>query len=243
MKKGIAQQLLESFGLFEDDHGDYIPSQDEINKSAAAPVASGSPSVQTGHPIFTATPQKIARFKQLMSKAQAAHGKTSSAPNKTTSPAPTQNKGQSAKAATPATAPSTQTPATQPRVVPADDVPDIANKGTTPAMQPQAVPANNGQSGQAAKPNNITPAVTTQKAALSLNSTPDKLAAAFNALPQDKKIKLKQFLKDKNTSILGKLGGMDMGVDDMLDAETKKMFNTTDMQTKREIIGFLNKPS
>lgn len=75
---GIAKQLIESFGIMEDDHGDYVPSQDEINQSAAAPVAPGT----NGHPIFTASPQKIARFKQLLAKAQAANAPAPVPPKK-----------------------------------------------------------------------------------------------------------------------------------------------------------------
>lgn len=193
--KGIANTLIESFTIMEDDHGDYVPSQDEINQSAAAPVAPGT----NGHPIFSATPEKIARFKQLLAKAQAANGNapTTAAPAKKTA-VPAKKPVAPATPATPATnqGQSGQTaPVTLPP--PADDVPDIANKPTQPTANVAPVQGQSGQSEPVVPPANGAPeqpATTNKKTMNDLNPVDrQKLQStmdAVNALLKQKGIKI-----------------------------------------------------
>lgn len=89
-----------------------------------------------------------------------------------------------------------------------------------------------------------TPPTTNIQQKLSLNSTPDKIEAAFNALPTDKKVKLQKFLQGQDESLGSQLlskfgmGGMDLGQSGELDQQTKALL----AKYKHDAVRYLQNP-
>jgi len=79
---------------------------------------------------------------------------------------------------------------------------------------------------------------------LSLDSTQDKVEAAFNALPIDQKVKLQKYLQDKDEGFISKglsaigFGGMDTGQTGDLDYKTKQLLT----KYKHDAIRYLKSP-